>query len=110
MSDEQVGQSHLILQLIEHIDDLRLNGYVQSRYRFIADDEVRIDRQRARNTDTLSLAARELMGISGCMFGVEADVIHQFQDLLPSLLLRLIHVVDVQRFSDDVRDSHSGIQ
>ena len=64
VGDEEVCQSQLILQLIEHVDDLSLDGYVQGRYRLVADDEARIQRESSRDTDPLSLSAGEFVSVS----------------------------------------------
>ena len=55
--DEQVGQVILRLQVLEQVDDLRLNGHVQSRDRLVAHDQLRVQRQGARNADPLALPA-----------------------------------------------------
>ena len=67
MCDEQIGQSQFLLQFIKHVDNLRLDGNIQRRYRLVADDEFGIDSQRSCNTDTLSLSAGKLMHITGGM-------------------------------------------
>ena len=67
MGDEQIGQAEFFLQLIEHVDDLRLNRYVQRGDRLVADDEVGIDRQRAGDADALPLAAGKFVGVAGGM-------------------------------------------
>ena len=38
MGDEQISQPHFLLQVFQKIDDLRLNGNIQCRDRFIAYD------------------------------------------------------------------------
>ena len=38
--DEQVGQSKLVLQVFQKIDDLGLDGYIQGRNWLIADNEL----------------------------------------------------------------------
>ena len=90
MGDKEIGQTEFVLQLVEHVDDLRLDRDVEGRYRLIADNEVRIDSQGSGNTDTLALSAGELMGVARRMFGVEADMVHELQDSLPSLLFCLV--------------------
>ena len=40
MADEQVGQLVLFLQVLEQVDDLRLNGHVQCGNRLVADDKL----------------------------------------------------------------------
>ena len=61
--DEQVGQPELVLQVLQEIDHLRLNGDIESRDRLLPDNEVGAEHQRPRDADALALAARELMGI-----------------------------------------------
>ena len=61
--DEEVGQLELALEVLEQVDDLRLNRHVQGRNGLVGDDEVRVDRERPRETDSLPLAARKLMRI-----------------------------------------------
>src|SRR5262245_37344052 len=51
------------------IDDLRLDGHVERRYRLIANDQLRRYRERARNSDPLSLPAGELMRVSPHVIG-----------------------------------------
>ena len=55
--NEQVRQASFPLKLVEQIEDLRLYGYVERADRFIADDEVRVARQCAGDTDPLALPA-----------------------------------------------------
>ena len=38
MGNKQVGEVHLFLKLSQQIDDLGLDGYIQGRNRFIADN------------------------------------------------------------------------
>ena len=42
VGDEEVGQTLLIPELVQELEDLCLHRYVQRRYRFIADAEVRV--------------------------------------------------------------------
>ena len=64
VGDEQVRELELVLQLLEQIDDLRLNRDVERRHGLIRDDEVRVERERPRKADALSLAARELVRVA----------------------------------------------
>ena len=49
------------MDLLEQVDDLRLNGHVQCGHRLVTDNELGIQRQSTGNADTLPLAAGELM-------------------------------------------------
>ena len=57
VGDEQVGETELVLQLLEQVDDLRLDGDVEGGDRLVADYELRLDGEGSRDDDTLQLAA-----------------------------------------------------
>ena len=61
--DEEVGQAEPLLQIEQQIHDLRLHRHVEGRHRFVADDERRLERERAGEADALALAAAELVRI-----------------------------------------------
>lgn len=75
MGNKQIGQSEFFLKILEHINDLRLNGNIERGDRLIADDELGIDRKRSRNTDSLALTAGELMRIAVCVLAVKTDAL-----------------------------------
>ena len=54
---------HLAREAGKQVDDLCLNGNVERRNRFVGNDQLRFDCQRACDCDTLALAARKLMWI-----------------------------------------------
>ena len=87
VGNEQIGQTHFFLQLVEHVDDLCLDGNVQSGNRLVTDNELGAHSQAAGNTDTLTLAAGEFVGIAGSMLGVQTHLVHQIQDPLLALFL-----------------------
>ena len=64
------------------IDDLRPDRYVQRRHRLVTDDDLRIQRQRARNAQPLTMAARELVRIVLHVRGPQADFEEQLRNLL----------------------------
>ena len=41
MGNEDIGQAQILLQLLEQVQNLRLNGNIQSGYRLITDDKFR---------------------------------------------------------------------
>ena len=73
MGDEQIGQTELLLQILEQVDDLRLDRNVERRDRLVAHDELRIDRQRARDADALALSARKFVRVAVGVVGLQAD-------------------------------------
>ena len=70
MSYEEISNTKLILYLLKHIDDLRLNGNIKRRNRLIAYYELGIYRKSSRYSDTLPLPAGEFVSITHCMLGV----------------------------------------
>ena len=61
MRDEQIGQPHIPLQILQQIDDLRLDGNIKRRDSLIAHNKARAQDQRAGNADALALATGKLM-------------------------------------------------
>ena len=59
--DEDVRQPELRLEVLQQVEDLRLDGDVERGDRLVADDQLRVDRERPRDADALPLAARELV-------------------------------------------------
>ena len=64
VGDEQVRETELGLQLLEQIDDLRLDRDVQRRDRLVADEELGVQGQRPGEADPLALPAGELVGVA----------------------------------------------
>ena len=64
MSNEQVSQAVLPLEILQQIDNLRLHGHIQRADRFVANEQLRFNRQRASNPNALALPATELVRIT----------------------------------------------
>ena len=75
--DEQVGEPAVALQILQQVDHLRLHRDVERRHRLVADDEARLDGERARDADALALAAGELVRIARRVLGAQADFLEQ---------------------------------
>ena len=73
MRDEQVGEAEPLLQVDQQVDDLRLDVDVERRDRLVGDDEVRLDRERARDGDALALAAGEFVRVALARRARQAD-------------------------------------
>ena len=111
MGDEDNGQVALLLDLVDQLQDLGLNGNVQSGGGLVADQDLGIAGQSDGDNDTLTHTAGELEGILvEALLGLgDTDGLHQFQsDLLGLFLLHL--PVQTQRFGDLITDLHDGVQ
>ena len=59
-------EAQLPLQVLQQVDDLRLDRDVERRHRLVADDQVGFRSQRAGDADALALAAGELVRPAIC--------------------------------------------
>ncbi len=75
--DEDIGEVELVLEALQEVDDLGLDGDVQRGDRFVGDDDLRPEGQTAGDADALALAAGELVRIAVDVLGVEADDVEE---------------------------------
>ena len=85
VGDEHVGQAELALELLEQVQDLRLDRHVEGRDGLVADDEVGLEDERPGDPDALALAAGELVWVAAGVPGRQADEVHHPTDLLVTL-------------------------
>ena len=109
MGDEYVGQIKVRLQVLQQVQRLRLNGHVEGGYRFVTDDEARIQGQRTGNADALPLAAGKLVGIATHMFRAQANVFEELDDGLFGLGSGAL-AVNHHRLAYNLEYAHSRVQ
>ena len=107
---KNIRQPVFFLQIHHQVQDLRLNGNVQRRNRLIADDKLRIQRQRAADADSLPAATVQLMRVAVLIALGKPDGIHNLADALVQLLLASADMIYLQRLADNFRDRLSRIQ
>src|SRR6516225_5673896 len=107
--DKEVGEAELALQVAEEIDHLRLHRDVEGGDRLVADDEARMQRQRASNANPLALAAGEFMRVAFERFGAQAHLQGELGDPLLQLAAAGDTVVD-ERLADDVVDFEAWVE
>ena len=108
--DEQVGRTRFLLDVLHQVDDLCLDRHVQCRDALVGDDELRVHDEGAGDADTLALTAGELVGVALSVLGRKADLLQNFLHLFAALVLRFVHMVDVQALTDDVLHLLAGVQ
>ena len=106
MGDKEIRQFELLLQILQKVNYLCLNGYVQCGNRLIADYELGIQSQSSRNTDSLSLSAGKLVWIPSLMEGLQTAFVHDLINILLIFLHRNEFML-LHRFSDDFSDRKS---
>ena len=82
VGDEEVAESEFALQVFEQVHHAGLDADVQRRDRLVEHEQLRIERQRPRDPDTLALATGELVRETPGVIGRETDEIEQLLDLL----------------------------
>ena len=110
MGNEQIGQSHLFLHVLQHIYHLGLNGYVQCGNRFVTYDKFRFYCQGAGNSHTLLLSTGKFMRIAVGMLGIQSNFAKQFFDHIGTVLFGLGQLVNINSLSDDLSYSHTRVE
>jgi hypothetical protein len=110
VGDEQVGEPELRTQALEEVEDLGLDEDVERRDRLVADDERRVERERAGNGHALGLAARELARAAPAVdVGIQSDGVEHLAHA-PAAFLAATDAVGDERLLDDVGDAPLGVQ
>jgi hypothetical protein len=107
--DEQIGEPEIALQIDEQVDDLRLHRHVERRYRLVADNEARPQRQGAGNPDALTLTAGEFVRVAVERLGPEPDLLCQLGYLARQFGAHGNTEIS-QRLADDVAHRKARVQ
>jgi len=111
MRDEDERGPELACQVLQEIEDLRLDRHVERGRRLVGEDELRIARQRHRDHHALTHASRELVGviINALLRAGDADEVEELDGALPRLAL--VHLeVEFERLRDLTADGKHGIE
>src|SRR5690349_9292929 len=110
MGDKEKSETELLLQVLQQIDHLGLDRDVERRDRLVADDELRLHRERSRDADALTLPAGKFMRIAAHVIGLQPDGLEQADDALLELALVLRQLMNDQGLADDGADAHARIE
>ena len=106
--NKQIRQAELRLKVEHQIDDLSPDRHVQRRHRFVGDDDLGLERERARDGHSLPLSAGKLVRITLRRVGRQSDMLQQPRD--PLLGGSFGDAVDVQRLRHRKADSQARIE
>ena len=87
VGDEEVGEAELLLEVLEEVEDLGLDGDVEGRDGLVAEHQLGPQGEGAGDADALALAAGELVGVAVLEEAGEAHALHELLDPLVHLLL-----------------------
>ena len=109
VGDEDVGQAELPLEVLEEVQDLRLDRNVERRDRLVADHEVGLEDEGPGDPDPLALAAAELVRVAVGVVRLEADHVHDPLD--PGRpLAGGPHAVDPEALADALADRGARVE
>ena len=77
VGDEQIGEPESGLELVEQVEDLGLDRYVESGDGLVGDDEAGVQCQGAGNADALPLTSGEFVREPIGVFRIEPDQLEQ---------------------------------
>ncbi len=109
MGEEQIGQIELSLELVEQVEDLRLDRHVEGRRRLVEDDQLRVEGDGPGDGEPLPLTARELMGVAIEMLAAHTDPLQQLHHAFCQLLTGRLFV-DLERASHDLPYEMAGVE
>ena len=104
MANEQIRQLHLLLKVHQQVQDRRLDRQIKRRDGLIQHQHLRVQHQRPRHRDPLTLTAREHMRVAVVVFRPQTDKAQHLARLFLALLLGHVLAVDHQRLLQDRAD------
>lgn len=111
VGNKEHGQIQFVAQFEEKIENLGLDGNVQSGYRFIREHQFRFGCEGAGDGNPLSLTTREFVGIFPHEAGVEADPFHDFSHFADQTVSGVAETPTLAECLGEGRvDGHAGIE
>ena len=107
VANEQIGQAVALLQIVQQIDDLRLNRDIQGRGRLVQHHETGLQHQGPGNGDALALAAGKFMGEAVHGAGFQADLFQGISNQGAPFVIAAAFFVHQQALFDDLGDGHA---
>jgi len=109
MTDKQITQGHLLLQLLQQQQDLRLYRYIECRYRLITNNHSGFQHQRPGNANALALASGELMGVLLHIGFAQTDTLQHPDHLVMPFFLSA-ELMYQQPLADDLPHTHARVE
>src|SRR5439155_11697483 len=107
--DEEIREPELVLQIREQVDDLGLGGHVERAHGLVAHEQARVQSQRARDGNALTLSPRELVRIPPQVMPTHPN---ELEEVSGPLVTRLPAqpVMDLQRLAHGGGNRGAGVE
>src|SRR3990172_1012610 len=109
VGDKEVRQLKLFLQVLEQVENLRLDRDIKGRDRFIRNNELGSKSECPGNANALALAAGKLVRVPFGVVWLQPHSAKGLQHGLPPLL-GTPNTVDLQPLRDGFSDRHARVQ
>ena len=100
----------LCAQVLEQVEHRRLHRDVERRDRLVGDEELGLERERARDADALALAARELPRVGVERARAQADELEQLRGSARRRSLRGTISVHAQELAEHLAHGHARVE
>ena len=110
VADEEQREAELPLQILQQVDDLRLDGDVERRDRLVAHDQFGFRGKGPGDADALALAAREFVRPAAQRVARQAHGVHQRRNLRLEFGSRFGEAEIADRLGQDIADAHARIE
>ena len=107
--DKQIGQAQRLLQVLQQIENLGLDGHVQCRHRLVGHDQRGVEHQGPRNGNALALTAGEHMRIALGRFCAQSNALEHLCDQTAPIGRRKMRI-DLQRRFQNLPDALSRVE
>jgi hypothetical protein len=109
VSDEEIREPAMFLQVLKQVDDLSLDRHVERRDWFVGNQKLRVHGECAGDADSLPLPTAELVGIPVDRIFPQTNQAQHLENTL-ALLSSTGEPVDLDSFGNDCPDTHTRVQ
>jgi len=109
MRDEEIGQPKLLLQIFEDVQHLRLDGHIQRRDRFIANNKARTEGKSPGDSNALALPAREFMRVTAAVIFLQTHFLKGLHRQLVTVLF-VADFVNFEPFHHRIPNAHARVE
>lgn len=108
--EDEAGDTLLLLELFEQIEEVSDSGAIDASKRFVHDQEFRLNRHGTGNPYALALSTIELVRVKRGVPRIESHHPEQFLDALLSIRWAGRETVHVKRFGEELLCREQGIE
>ena len=110
VGDEEIGESVLLLQVDQEVQDRGLDREVERRDRLVEHEKAGVEHEGASDGDALALAAGEHVRVAVVVFGPQPDLAEHLARLRLAFGRRHLRTADDEGFLEDRADPVARVQ